>query len=85
MTIHLELDAETEVRLRAQAERRGIAPEQYAGEFLRDNLPNYGVGTGRLTREELLQMTKELQEGSENRPVLPPEATERASFYEDRW
>jgi hypothetical protein len=29
-------------------------------------------------------MTKELTRGSENLPILPPEATERASFYEDR-
>jgi len=46
MTILLELDPETEARLRAQADRRGIAPEQYAGEFLRDNLPLYATGTG---------------------------------------
>jgi plasmid stability protein len=85
MTIQLELDPETEARLKAQAVRHGIAPEQYAGEFLRENLPTYATGTGRLTREDLRAMTRELQEGSENRPILPPEATERASFYEDRW
>jgi plasmid stability protein len=85
MTIQLELDSETEARLKAQAIRHGVAPEQYAGEFLRENLPTYATGTGRLTREDLLAMTRELQEGSENRPILPPEATERASFYEDRW
>jgi hypothetical protein len=85
MTIQVELDPETEARLKAQAVRCGVAPEQYAGEFLRDNLPTYATGTGRLTREDLRAMTRELQEGSENRPILPPEATERASFYEDRW
>jgi hypothetical protein len=85
MTILLELDPETEARLKAQAERRGIAPEQYAGEFLRENLPRYGAGTGILKPGDVKAMTKELQKGSEKMPVLPPEATERASFYEDRW
>jgi len=85
MTIQVELDPETEARLKAQAVRRGIPPERFAGEFLRDNLPTYATGTGRLTREELRAMTRELQEGSEKRPILPPEATERTSFYEDRW
>jgi hypothetical protein len=84
MTIHVELDPETEARLTAQAVRRGIAPEQYAGEFLRENLPHYSTGNGRLTREGLRAMTKRLQEGSEKLPILPPEATERASFYEER-
>ena len=87
MTIHVELDLETEARLTAQAVQRGIAPGQYAGEFLRDNLPLNGTAnrTGKLTREGLRAMTKRLQKGSEKMPVLPPEATERASFYEDRW
>jgi len=87
MTIQIELDPETEARLTAQAVQRGMAPEQYAGEFLRDNLPFNGTanGTGKLTREGLHAMTKRLQKGSEKMPVLPPEATERASFYEDRW
>jgi len=85
MTILLELDPETEARLKAQAVRRGMAPEQYAGEFLRENLPSNSTGIGKLTREGLRSMTKRLQLGSEKRPVLPPEATERASFYEDRW
>jgi len=84
MTIQLELDLETEARLKAQAIRHGVAPEQYAGEFLRDNLPNYATGTGRLTREDLRAMTRELQEGSENLPKLPTSAFSRESFYEGR-
>lgn len=87
MTIVVELDMETEARLRAQADRRGVAPEQYAVEFLRDNLPRNGTArsAGKLTREGLRRMTKRLQIHSAKLPVLPPEATERASFYEDRW
>jgi hypothetical protein len=87
MNIVVELDTETEARLRAEADRRGVAPEQYAVEFLRDNLPLNGTAgsTGKLTREGLREMTKRLQSDSAKLPVLPPEATERASFYEDRW
>jgi len=84
MTIQLELDPETEAKVTAQADRRGMAPERYIGEFLRENLPNHATGKGRLTREELHALTKRLQLGSEKLPILPPEATERASFYEER-
>jgi hypothetical protein len=84
MTIQLELDPETEARLKAQAIRHSVAPEQYAVEFLRENLPHYATAKGRLTRDDLRAMTKKFQEGSEKLPILPPEATERASFYEER-
>lgn len=84
MTIQVELDQETESRLKAQAERRGMAPEQFAGEFLRENLPPQLTGTGKLTHEELQAMLKEVGEGSENLPKLPTSAFTRESFYEDR-
>jgi hypothetical protein len=85
MTILLELDPETEARLKANAERNGVAPEQYAGQFLRENLPDYGIGTGVLKPGDVEAMTKELTEGSKDLPILPPDATDRGSFYEDRW
>jgi hypothetical protein len=84
MTMLVELDPDTEARLKAQAIRRGVAPEQYVGEFLRENLPTYATGTGRLTREGLRAMLKRIGEGSENRPKLPTSAFSRESFYEDR-
>jgi len=74
MTIQVELDPETEARLTAQAERRGIPPEQYAGEFLRDNLPFYRRGTGILKHGDVDEMT-----------ILPLEVNDRESYYEDRW
>jgi hypothetical protein len=85
MTIQVELDPETEARLTAQAVRRGIAPEQYAGEFLRDNLPFYGAGTGRLRPGDADTMTKTMTAGSKDLPILPPEVDNRESYYEDRW
>lgn len=84
MLIVVELDAETEARLTAQANRRGMALEAYAVKILQEHAPNYATGTGILQQGDVEAMTGELTEGSENLPVLPPEATDRASFYEDR-
>ena len=53
MTILLDLDPETEARLTAQAVQRGMAPEQYAGELVRENLPSHDTEKGELTREGL--------------------------------
>jgi len=85
MTLLLDLDPETEARLKAQAEQRGIAPEQYANELLRENLPLYSAGTGILKPGDVDEMTKVMTAGSEHLPILPPEVNERASYYEDRW
>jgi len=85
MTLVLELDAETENRLRAQADAHGLAVEAFAESVLRKTeMPQEPV-KGRPTAASLQAMFIALAEGSENRPVLPPEAFERASFYEDRW
>jgi hypothetical protein len=85
MTIQIELDPGTEARLTAEAEARGLALEDYASSLLRGSIPAYASGTGILTPESLKKMLKEMAKGSESRPVLPPEANDRASFYEDRW
>jgi len=85
MTILVDVSPEVEARLAAEAEARGIPLEAYAGKILEENLPIYATGTGILAPGDVEAMTRELTRGSENLPVLPPEATERASFYEDRW
>jgi len=85
MTIQVELDPETEARLNAEAARFGVAPEQYAGEFLRNNLPFHGSKDHKLTCEDIDRLTERLSAGSENLPVLPPEVNNRESYYEDRW
>lgn len=85
MTIQVALSAETEARLSAEAAARGIAPERYAGMLLQKALVPVASGTGRLTPEQLKELTEELTRGSEKLPILPPEANERESYYEDRW
>jgi hypothetical protein len=85
MTIQIELDPETEARLSAEAGRRGIAPERYAGDFLRENLPQYATGTGKLLPGDVDKMTKVMTAGSENLPILPPEVNDLENYYEDRW
>jgi hypothetical protein len=85
MTIQVELDPETEAKVTAEASRRGIAPERYVREFLRENVPGYATGTGILSPGDVEELSARLSEGSENLPILPPEVNDRASYYEDRW
>lgn len=85
MTIQVELSPELEARLAAAAARQGIPAEQYACRLLQAALLPIPSGTGRLTPGDLEELTRELTRGSENLPVLPPEANERESYYEDRW
>lgn len=85
MNIMLELDPETEARLNALADRRRISPEQYASQFLREVLPLYSPGSGRLLPGDVERMTVVMTAGSEKLPTLPPEVNNRESYYEDRW
>lgn len=85
MTILVELDPATEARLTAEAKLRGLPVEEYASSLLRNSAPVRTEGTGKLTPEGLEKMLTELAKGSDKLPVLPPEATDRESFYEDRW
>jgi hypothetical protein len=85
MTIQVEVSPEVEARLNAEAVVRGIAPEAYAGHLLQQVLESQASGTGALTQDEARTTTQVLIERSANLPVLPVEATERASYYEDRF
>jgi len=84
MTIQLELDPETAARLKAEADRRGMAPEQYLGELVTKTLRAQPAGPGKLTRESLHAMLDRIGEGAENRPKLPTSSFSRESFYEER-
>lgn len=81
MTITIELDPATEARLKAVADQRGVAPEEFAGKFLRDNLP-FTADSGVMKQQDLEAFTREYTRGSENLPVLPPEANSRGYYYE---
>jgi hypothetical protein len=85
MTIEVEVSPEVEASLRAEAELHGMELPKYAGKILEERRHRYATGTGILKPGDVEEMTRALTLGSENLPVLPPEATERASFYEDRW
>jgi hypothetical protein len=84
MTIQVELSSEAEARLKAAAVVRGVALEAYVEHLLQQILAPQTPGTGVLTPEDVRAATKILTEHSANLPVLPPEATERTSYYEDR-
>jgi hypothetical protein len=84
MTLQVDISPEAQASLAAQAGVRGLALEQYAGRLLEEAATLRSTGAQKLTREGLRALTRELQRGSEKLPILPPEATERASFYEER-
>ncbi|MCL2659523.1 MAG: hypothetical protein FWD64_03275 [Acidobacteriaceae bacterium] len=84
MTIHVELNAETEARLAAAAEARGIALEKYVGTLLREALAAAPSGSGKMTVDDLRKMLGEIAEGAEKLPYLPTSAFTRESFYEGR-
>lgn len=84
MTIQVELSAETEARLAAAAQARGVAPEKYAGTLLHAVLASPPTGSGKLTMDELHKMMGEIAEGSDKLPRLPTSAFTRENFYEGR-
>ena len=84
MTIQVELNAETEARLVAAAQARGIALEKYAGTLLHEVLAAAPAGSGKLSVDELHTMLREIAEGSDKLPHLPTSAFTRESFYEGR-
>lgn len=84
MTIHVELSPETEARLTAAAQARGVALEKYAGTLLHEVLASPPTGSGILTVDELHTMLREIAEGSDSLPHLPTTAFTRESFYEGR-
>ena len=84
MTIQVELTPETEARLTAAAQARGVALEQYAGTLLHEVLAAPPAGSGKLSADELNTMLSEIAEGSDRLPLVPTSAFTRESFYEGR-
>ena len=84
MTIQVELTPETEARLTAAAQARGVALEQYAGTLLHEVLAAPPAGSGKLSVDELNIMLSEIAVGSDRLPHVPTSAFTRESFYKDR-
>ena len=84
MLIHVELSPESEARLVAEAQARGVAVEEYAGSLLQELLENSANRPGELTVHQFHEMLDALAQGSERLPDLPTESFTRESFYGDR-
>ena len=84
MTIQVELNAEIEAQLMAEARVQGIPLEKVAERLLQEALASRSVPQGNLTLEGFHAMLNALSAGSEGLPNLPNESFTRESFYEDR-
>lgn len=82
MTVTLELRPELERRLVSGAAARGVSLETYLTSLLEAAMPPLEFDRG--TLEEFEADMDALAEGSENLPVLPPEAFTREAIYADR-
>jgi hypothetical protein len=84
MTIRVELNAEIEARLLAEARAKGLPVETVAERLLAEALARPPRLEARLTGAEFHRMLEELARGSETLPDLTTESFSRESFYEDR-
>ena len=84
MTIRVDLNPETEARLKAEARAKGLPLEKVAEQLLKEALTGRTSSRGPMTVEEFHRMLDAMAEGSERLPDLPTESFSRESFYEDR-
>ena len=88
MSLSIDLTPETEDRLEEEAARRGLDLNQYARLLIEQSLlPQVPAGPSlwnTLTADEWIREFKAWSDGHRGLPALPPEAYERASFYEGR-
>ena len=84
MTIRVELNPETEARLKAEARAKGLPLEKVAEQLLKEALTGRSLFQGRMSVEEFHGMLDAMAEGSERLPDLPTGSFSRASFYEGR-
>jgi hypothetical protein len=84
MTIQVELNAEIQAQLGAEARVQGMPVEKVAERLLQEALASRSVPQWNLTLEGFHAMLNALSAGSERLPNLPTESFTRESFYEDR-
>ena len=89
MTLMINLTPELENRLRREAEKHGVAADEYARNLIERQLPqqdNEHISLwDTLSPEEWKRQFRAWAASHDpSRPPLPPEAFERASFYGER-
>jgi hypothetical protein len=84
MSIRVELNPETEERLKAEARAKGLPLEKLAEQLLNEALTERNLSRGQMSVEEFHRMLDAMAEGSEKLPDLPTESFSRESFYEDQ-
>jgi hypothetical protein len=82
MTVTIELTPEMEARIQAQAQAAGVSVAAYVQSVIEAAAPP-PVGQ-RPTLEEFEAAMDEMAEGTDDIPVLSPEATSRESIYGHR-
>ena len=81
MTIHVELSAEMERELAAEALARGIALELYAQRLLQQAIATRGKGHSRASQEEFRAFLDALASKAPNVPQLRTETFSREMIY----
>lgn len=81
MTIHVELSAEMEKQLAAEALARGIALEMYAQRLLQEAIASRSNGRTRASQEEFRAFLDALASKAPNVPQLRSETFSREMIY----
>lgn len=81
MTITLDLKPEVEERVVAQAQAQGVPLETYLASLIEAQVTP--LEAPRASLEQFLAELEEFAEGTDDIPVLPPEALTREAIYGD--
>lgn len=73
MTIRVELNSETEARLKAEARAKGLPLENVAEQLLKEVLTERTLFRGQMSVQEFHRMLDAVAEGAERLPDLPTE------------
>ena len=78
MTISIQLEPEVETSLLARAQAQGMTLDAFVQSLVKGTVAGPPPP---MSDEEFEAALDELAEGSENWPILPPEATTREGIY----
>jgi predicted transcriptional regulator len=82
MSLSIELKPEVEERLEQEAAVKGVSVESYVEDLIEQQV-SHSHKTSHISSEEIDQVLDSLAEGSDERPILQPEAYTRDSIYQD--